>query len=169
MEKELDLSIRQLNEKWKLLFEALEKANEEFNSFVSGNLSVSDTQRVKPFVKRWDSLKQLCEDFYDEMDRRVNATMEPVEIDLPWKSDQFKEAWQYWKEYLREQHHVYVRSRAEKKMLARLKKISEDDEQKAIEYLDYAEGTLYRMFFKVTEKEYTKAPKGAERSDDGDF
>ncbi len=169
MEKESDLSIRALNERWKQLFEALEKANEAFNEFVSGNLSVSDTQRIKTFVRKWDTLKEECESFYDEIDRRVNASMEPVNIELPWKSEQFKAAWQYWKEYLREQHHVFVRSRAEKKMLARLKKIADDDEQKAIEYLDYAESTLYRMFFKVTEKEYTKAPKGAERSEDGDY
>lgn len=167
MEKEL--GIKELNEKWKQLFDALEKANEAFNDFVSAGLSVSDSQRVKPFMKKWDNLKEQCETFYDEIDRRVNATIEPVEIELPWKSKDFEGAWQYWKEYLREQHHVFVRSRAEKKMLARLKKISEGDEQRAIEYLDYAEGTLYRMFFKVTEKEYTKAPKGAERSDDGDF
>lgn len=169
MEKELDLGIRTLNERWKQLFESLEKANEAFNEFVSGNLSVSDTQRIKTFVRKWDTLKEQCESFYDEIDRRVNASMEPVDIELPWKSEEFKAAWQYWKEYLREQHHVYVRSRAEKKMLARLKKIADGDEQKAIEYLDYAESTLYRMFFKVTEKEYTKAPKGAERSEDGDY
>jgi TolA-binding protein len=153
MEKELDLGIRTLNERWKQLFESLEKANEAFNEFVSGNLSVSDTQRIKTFVRKWDTLKEQCESFYDEIDRRVNASMEPVDIELPWKSEEFKAAWQYWKEYLREQHHVYVRSRAEKKMLARLKKIADGDEQKAIEYLDYAESVGLNAGKSDSEKE----------------
>lgn len=168
MEKK-EQDVRNLRQEWEQLWVVLESANTAFNEFLTGGLSVTDGQRIKQFVSKWDKFKDQAELYYDAIDRLTNQQVEPVDIALPWESDEFKAAWQYWKEYLREQHHVHVRSRAEKKMLARLKKIADGDEQKAIEYLDYAESTLYRMFFKVTEKEYTKAPKGAERSEDGDY
>lgn len=168
MEKK-EQNIRDLQREWEPLWDALEAANAAFNEFLEGGLSVSDGRRVKQFIEKWDALKARAEGYYDALDRHVNQQPEPMAVELPWDSDAFKEAWQYWKDYLREQHRTYVKSRAEKKMLARLKKISEGSEAKAIEYLDYAESTLYRMFFKVTEREYQKPAQAERRSDDGDF
>ena len=168
MEKK-EQDIRDLRREWEPLWDALEASNAAFNDFLGGGLSVSDGLRVKQFIQKWDALKTQAEAYYDALDRQVNRQAEPVEVELPWQSDRFKEEWQYWKDYLREQHRTYVKSRAERKMLARLKKISDGDEAKAIEYLDYAESTLYRMFFKVTEREYQKPAQAERRNEDGDF
>lgn len=160
--------IRVLRQQWEQLWAVLESANTTFNDFLQGGLSVADGQRVKQFVSKWDKLKDQAEQYYDALDRLTNQQTEPVEVDLPWKSNAFKEAWQYWKDYLKEQHHIYLRSRMEKKSLAQLKKISDDSEQKAMEYLDYAEAGGYRKFFKVTEKELGGS-RPERRNDDGDF
>ena len=165
--KEQDLL--SLKKEWVQLFDALESANSAFNALLEDGLPVAERQRMKPFIAKWDALKGRAEGFYDALDRSVNAAPEPVDVELPWPGDEFKAEWQYWKDYLREQHHVFVRSRAERKMLARLKKITGGDEAKAVEYLDYAESTLYRMFFKVTEREYEKPSSEERRNDDGDF
>lgn len=168
MEKR-EQDIKDLLRGWEPVWDALEAANTAFNEFLGGGLSVSDGLRVKQFIEKWNTLKTQAEAYYDAIDRQVNQQVGAVEVELPWQSDQFKEAWQYWKDYLREQHRTYVKSRAERKMLARLKKISDGDEAKAIEYLDYAESTLYRMFFKVTEREYQKPAQAERRNEDGDF
>lgn len=160
--------IRVLRQLWEQLWAVLESANTTFNDFLQGGLSVADGQRVKQFVSKWDKLKDQAEQYYDALDRLTNQQTEPVEVDLPWTSNAFKDAWQYWKDYLKEQHHIYLRSRMEKKSLAQLKKISDDSEQKAMEYLDYAEAGGYRKFFKVTEKELGGS-RPERRNDDGDF
>lgn len=168
MEKK-EQNIRELQKQWEPLWDALEAANTALNAFLAGGLSVADQQRVGAFIEKWDALKTEAETYYDAIDRQVNAQPDPVSIELPWQGDKFKDAWQYWKDYLREQHRTYIKSRAERKMLARLKKISDGDEQRAIEYLDFAESTLYRNFFKVTEREYQKPAQTERRNDDGDF
>lgn len=168
MEKK-EQDIRELRREWESLWESLEAANAAFNEYLGSGLSVRDGLLVEPFIGKWNTLKNRAESCYDALDRQMNRQTEPVEVELPWPGESFKEAWQYWKDYLREQHHTYVKSRAERKMLARLKKISEGDEQRAIEYLDYAESALYRMFFKVTEREYQKPAQAERRDEDGDF
>ena len=167
MEKR-EQDVRTLRQEWEQLWGALESANTAFNEFLQGGLSVSDGQRVKQFVSKWDKLKNQAEQYYDSLDRLTNQQTEPVEVELPWATDTFKEAWEFWKDYLKEQHHIYLKSRMEKKSLAQLKKVSEDHEQKAVEYLDYAEAGGYRKFFKVTEKEL-KESRSERRNDDGDF
>lgn len=167
MEKKEE-DIRTIRQEWEQLWAALEGANTTFNQFLQGGLSVSDGQRVKQFVSRWDKLKNQAEQFYDTIDRLTNQQTEPVEIELPWPGDSFKEAWTFWKDYLKEQHHLYLKSRMEKKSLAQLKKICDDDEKLAMEYLDYAEAGGYRKFFKVTKNELGGS-RPERRNDDGDF
>lgn len=168
MEKR-EQDIRDLRQQWEQLWSVLEGANTAFNEFLRGGLSVADGQRVKQFVSKWDKLKNQAELFYDTIDVLTNQQADPVEIELPWKSDTFKAAWQFWKDYLKEQHHIYLKSRMEKKSLALLKKICEDSEQKAVEYLDYAEAGGYRKFFKVAERELKGERPAERRNDDGDF
>lgn len=168
MEKR-EQDIRSLRQLWEPLWGALESANAAFNEFLQGGLSVADGQRVKQFVSKWDKLKNQAEQYYDALDGLTNQQTEPVDVEMPWGSDEFKAAWQYWKDYLKEQHHIYLKSRMEKKSLAQLKKISDDSEQKAIEYMDYAEAGGYRKFFKVTERELKGDRPEERRNDDGDF
>lgn len=168
MEKKEE-DIRTLRQEWEQLWSVLESANTAFNQFLQGGLSVADGQKVKQFVSKWDKLKNLAEQFYDTLDRLTNQQSEPVEIELPWQTDTFREAWQFWKDYLKEQHHIYLKSRMEKKSLALLKKICEGNEQKAVEYLDYAEAGGYRKFFKVTERELKGDRPSERRNEDGDF
>ena len=167
MEKR-EQDIRNLRQQWEQLWSVLESANTAFNEFLQGGLSVADGQRVKQFVSKWDKLKNQAEQYYDAIDVLTNEPTEPVDIELPWQSEDFKEAWQFWKDYLKEQHHIYLKSRMEKMSLALLKKICDEKEQKAIEYLDYAEAGGYRKFFKVTEKELGGS-RPERRNDDGDF
>lgn len=167
MEKR-EQDIRNLRQQWEQLWNVLDCANTAFNEFLQGGLSVSDGKKVRVFVSKWDKLKNQAEQFYDILDCLTNQQTDPVEVDLPWKSESFKEAWEFWKDYLKEQHHIYLKSRMEKKSLALLKKISEDSEQKAVEYLDYAEAGGYRKFFKVTEKELGGS-RPERRNEDGDF
>lgn len=167
MEKK-EQDVRNLRQEWEQLWATLESANTAFNEFLQGGLSVADGQRVKQFVSKWDKLKNQAEQYYDAIDRLTNQQTEPVAVELPWATDTFKDAWEFWKGYLQEQHHIYLKSRMEVKALAQLRKISDGSEQKATEYLDYAEAGGYRKFFKVTEKEL-KESRPERRNDDGDF
>jgi len=167
-EKE-DLQVN-IEQEWQRVWSAIESTNTAINDYLERGLSTTGKLHVKSVIKHWDLLKQQAELMYDAIDRMKEQQLkaEPVEVEMPWDTDAFRDAWQYWKDYLKEQHHYYMKSRMERKALARLKKVSGDDEQTALSFLDYAEATGYRNFFKVTEKEISGA-KPERRSEDGDF
>ena len=136
----------------KQFWQSLADANDELNAFINGGLPSSTEKRHKDFVRRWEKMKEKAEVLCDQIENQADASIEPVEIVLPWNSSQFSEAWQNWKEYLIEQHHKYVKSRMEY----------------AIEYLQFAMANGYPRFFKVTNKNYEQ-PTIAGGRGDGDY
>jgi predicted metal-dependent hydrolase len=46
--------------------------------------------------------------------------VQPLPVEFPWQDAEFRQAWQTYKEYLEEQHHIVMESRME---IARLKLI----------------------------------------------
>ena len=149
-------------------WQALVDANDELNAFINSGLPSTTEKRHKDFIRRWEKMKEKAEVLCDQIEKQADASIEPVEIVLPWSSSQFSEAWQNWKEYLIEQHHKYVKSRMEYAALAYLKKLSEGREEVAIEYLQFAMANGYPRFFKVTNNNYEQ-PTIAGGRGDGDY
>ncbi|WP_033147868.1 hypothetical protein [Prevotella sp. P6B1] len=148
-------------------WQSLENANEELNSFITSGMPSTTEKRHKPFVKKWNVMKEKAEMLCDQIEQS-SLSVDPVEISLPWSSQEFSSHWQMWKDYLLEQHNRRMKSRMEYAALAQLKAISEDSEDKAIEYLQYAMAGGYQKFFKVTEKSYEQPTISGVKSD-GDY
>jgi hypothetical protein len=92
------------------------------------------------------------------MDKFITP-VKSVEVKSALLSDQaFRDCWTLWKEYLHEQHGIFMRSRAELISLKRLMDISEDNPKTAISFLEYSMSRLEKAFYKVIEKE-EKKPK----------
>lgn len=150
-------------------WQALAAANDELNAFINGGLPSTTEKRHKDFVRKFENMKDKASVLCDQIEKEVELSIDPVEIVLPWKSEAFQEAWQTWKDYLAEQHHKTMKSRMEYAALTYLKKIAEDKEATAIEYLQFAMANGYPRFFKVTTKSYEQPTMAAGGRGDGDY
>lgn len=112
----------------------MEKSNSELENFLqNGGLTNSLIKKFSGFVKDWNALKKLMEEF----DQFI-MPIEPIINILPWETPAFIEAWKYWKEYLQEQHGQTLRSRSEKASLAYLESLAGSHEEEAIKIINFS-------------------------------
>ena len=144
-----------MKKQWDNLWESLTEVKEELEEYIS-ILPQSATLKKKQnkVMARWKESLKLIREF----DNFVSP-ISPVEVIFPSKEEKMINTWNYWKEYLNEQHGIIMRSRFEKKSLKRLWEISDQDPHKAVEYLNYAMSLGYRNFFKVEKKTQQEKPK----------
>jgi hypothetical protein len=116
--------------------------------------SVKIQKKVATLNKAWKKVQVSL----NEMDKFITP-VKSVEVKSALLNDPaFRESWTLWKEYLNEQHGIFMRSRAELIGLKRMMDISGDNPQIAISFLEYSMSRLEKAFYKVVEKE-DKNPK----------
>ncbi len=116
--------------------------------------SVKIHQKTATLNKAWKKVQLALND----MDKFITP-VKSVEVKSSLLNHPlFRESWVLWKEYLNEQHGIFMRSRAELMGLKRIMDISGDNPEKAIYYLEYAISRLEKNFYKVTEQEEVKRP-----------
>jgi hypothetical protein len=116
--------------------------------------SVKIHQKVASLNKAWKKVQTSL----NEMDKFITP-VKSVEVKSNLLNDPtFRDSWILWKEYLNEQHGIFMRSRAELVGLKRMMDISGDDPKTAISFLEYSMSRLEKAFYKVVEKE-DKKPK----------
>lgn len=109
-------------------------------------------QQLSKLNKSWKKVKFSL----NEMDKFITP-VKSVEVKSKMLDNEaFREAWVLWKEYLNEQHGIFMRSRAELMGLKRLMDISGDNPEKAIFFLEYSMSRIEKAFYKVNE---AKEPK----------
>ena len=156
---------------WEKIWKNLNEVNIYFQSYVDTVLLVHQRIKMEPLIKSFEGLKSNCEKYYDALEEFQKSTKAVASIDvtLPWGSDKFKEEWQGWKDYLKEQHQIVLSSRAESKQLETLNTITNGNENEAYTILNYAMSNLYKMFFKLDEKPTKTNNKPKTRKRDEDF
>lgn len=98
--------------------------------------------------KSWDKFKKSWNIFDGFI-----SPMKAVEVKEPWNDPEFLSTWKYWKEYLQEQHGVWMRSRSEVMALKHLKDLSGNNPKEAVRFLEFAMAGRYQNFFKVKAEE----------------
>ena len=117
--------------------------------------SVKIHQQLAKLNKSWKKVKLTL----NEMDKFITPVKSVDVKSKMLENEPFREAWVLWKEYLNEQHGIFMRSRAELMALKRMMDISGDNPEKAIFYLEYAMSRLEKAFYKVNEAEEPKHGK----------
>lgn len=94
---------------------------------------------------------------FTSMDKFISP-VKSVKVDSPLlRDDDFMKTWQYWKDYLNEQHGIVMRSRAELMGLKRLAEISEDNPGTAVKTLEFVMSRpTDKNFYKVNETDLIK-------------
>lgn len=107
----------------------------------------------KELIEAWNDYKVELK----KLDGMMSVS--PREVKLPFASDTFKNEWNEWKNYLAEQHNVFMCSRSEVYALKLLSDFAENNEEKAIYFLHYAMAYRYKNFFKLKEETVSEPPK----------
>lgn len=140
---------------WDKLTKQLDDMDGAFNDFlVNGMLSKVTADKVKPVIKQFNGLKKQIADF----DSFVTPVA-PLDLQYSFNSEELREMWQRWKEYLSEQHGQIMRTRSEKSAMEYLKEITGGDEKKAIRFLRYAMANRSKSFYAIGESEAKQPAK----------
>jgi hypothetical protein len=114
-------------------------------------------QQTATINKLWKKVQTSL----NEMDQYITP-VKSIEVKCKLLEDtSFTQSWNFWKDYLNEQHGIFMRSRAELMSLKRMMELSDNNAQNAIRYLEFAMGRMDKNFYKVNETEEPKKPDTA--------
>ena len=104
----------------------------------------SGHKKALELAEDWDRIIK----HFDEIQTNVTP-VESIEVIFPKKN--FTPAtlnkWAFWKEYLAEQHQIFMKSRMEIMALKRLVDLSDGDPNKAIAIIEFSAGQGYRSLY----------------------
>ena len=153
-----------MNEKWDELWKKIDLSSKEMNKFVTKSLTPVVAKKIEPFFYSFSKMLESAQHF----DEFLSSPIDPVNVEMPWPDPQFRELWQYWKDYRLETFGKRYRSREEKKALEYLYDISGNKMETASRYLNFAMAGGYQRFFIVNEKDEHK-PTSNTLDYDSDF
>ena len=147
-----------------------DKWDKAYNNLVDFHQKFQELVEILPQSKAYNDKKKIIKKLWDKTMRSFNSMsqyisdVQSIDIEIPkgCEIDKFLDAWQYWKDYLNEQHGIKMKSRMENKQLKLLWDISKKNTDKAIFFLDFAESKGYRNFFVVNEEDKQK-PDGVSK------
>jgi len=114
---------------------------------------ITDTRISKAVKKIVDQLSKVVITF-NEIDHLVDP-IAAMDVKLPFEGSEFADMWKMYKEYMIESHNYSIRSRQEGILLGRLKRLSENSQQRATMMLELFIANGYKSIFKPDEKQLT--------------
>lgn len=135
---------------WDNLSTSFKEVHTLMEEFGQGITDVRSMKAFKKILAAWNKLVVL----HNEFDRQI----EPIprdDIRYPFEGETFRYIWQTYKDYLLEDHNMTIGSRRENIMLSRLKKMSETNQARAIEMLEFFIASGYKNIFKPSDRQLT--------------
>jgi len=138
-----------MKEQWEKYIDLLSEFGGDITELLVALKPGPKTDKIKKAVNnRWEKLRKQTEIFGQNI-----SPIDPEEITLPYQSPQFEEYWKRYKEYLQEEHHIFMQSRRENELLKALRGWAADSDKKAIDILSFLIRSGYRSFFRPNEKQ----------------
>jgi hypothetical protein len=138
-----------MRDEWDQMCEDVRKFQDALEELISVlPQSPAMYKRENAVKKGWEKFKKSWNNFDGFI-----TPMKAVEVKEPWNDPEFQSNWKYWKEYLQEQHGVWIRSRSEVKALKQLKEYSDNNPAKAVKLLDHAMARRAANFYKVKDED----------------
>lgn len=134
-----------MKETWQQVVDKINDLSQTYEE-LSGVLPAGQTiiKKQRRFEKSYNNLCKAV----NAMDKFI-APVEAIKVNSPFNHKKFKETWEFWKEYLIEQHGIHLRSRSELMAIKHMNEITDGDPDLAIHYLQYAMANRYANFFVV--------------------
>lgn len=109
--------LMKIDKEWSAHVDALEEARRRLEEALTLVPDAGTGRKCRQAVER--SWKKVVETS-DAIEELIGSSVQPLPVEFPWQDAEFRQAWQTYKEYLEEQHHIVMESRME---IARLKLI----------------------------------------------
>lgn len=136
-----------MKKNWENLVNAIQKLIDDDSVVINGLRSCGEVTKIKKNFKR--NVEAIGKAI-DEMDTLLpDPDNKPIE--LPFESNEFSEAWDDYKEYLRCVFDIVLVPVEEKKRLNKLYKLSSKNEKVAIDIIDFLISSRYKTIFKPTD------------------
>lgn len=93
-----------------------------------------------------------------EQHNAIDKMIDPIaaiDVKMPFESKEFMDMWNIYKEYMIESHNYVIKSRQETILLSRLKRLSDNNQNRAIMMLELFISSGYKSIFKPSEKQLT--------------
>lgn len=123
------------------------KASSELMSVIKPNRK--HEKKINAWLKKWEVVYKSA--------ANVGSFISPIKslnVTFPkFFTLDVVEKWEFWKEYLQEEHGIQIRSRCEMMQLKNLQQLSNGDPQQAIMILEYAMSKRWRAFYKIQSPE----------------
>lgn len=148
-----------MREVFKNLEQSIQQILTEYGTLVNG---LKSEQRTK-FRRQLEKSSKKVIECMEKVDTLIPDN-ENTEIELPFSSDKFAEAWSEYKEYLLETHHIVLPPIAENKRVTKLFRISSKNEERAIQILDHLICTLQKNIYPPTKFQLQEAESTGEIS-----
>ena len=106
-----------MKDKWDNYIDSLSAFGEDITELLIALKPGPKTDKIKKQVNlRWEKLRKLTDAIGE-----LIVPIDPEDIILPYENPQFAEYWKRYKEYLQEEHHIFMQSRRENELLKVLK------------------------------------------------
>ncbi len=139
-----------MKELWDKLSQAISDYNSLSEEFQQGLSEPRTIKANKKLLEKWNYVVRL----HNEYDRVVEP-IQPIEVKMPFKGEEFLETWTMYKEYLIENYQRYLGSRQEMIVLKYVKKYSKNNVSKAIAILEFHILHNYKGLFPISDKQLT--------------
>lgn len=133
-----------MDEQWKILVEHIQALVNSDAAVINGLRNGPDVSKIKKNFK--DNVKKLS----DQVERFQMFIPDPVnqQIVLPFTSEKFANAWRDYKEFLLVVEIITLKPIEERYRLNRIYRLSDKNEEMAIELLDFFISNRYKSIFK---------------------
>lgn len=138
-----------MKEEWDNYIDGLSEFGDAVTELLNALKPGPKTDKIKKMVNsRWEKLRKITERIGEMV-----SPIDPEEIKLPYESPQFAEYWSRYKDYLQEEHNVFIKSRRENELLKVLHSWAKDSESKAIMIVSFLIRSGYKSFFRPTDRQ----------------
>ncbi|KAA6337762.1 hypothetical protein EZS27_014191 [termite gut metagenome] len=138
--------------KWEDFVETLSVFGNDVTEVLNLLKPSPQTEKIKKQINnKWEIIRKKA-NYISE----IISPIDPEKIEYPYSGEVFITYWKRYKDYLKEEHHVFIRTRRENELLKTLKIFagtSEKSEKKAISILSFLIRSGYRSFFRPTDKQ----------------
>lgn len=133
---------------WETVTNKFDAANDILADYCEGVTEKRHQKPLNKLIAAWDDLARSVDEYSKLVDYR-----KAVEIKMPFDSEKFAKAWEFFLDYLEESHRIYLGSRQQAINLAFVNRVAQKDENRAIALLEAHIRLNYKRIYPLSDNQ----------------
>ncbi len=143
-----------IEKRWDELCASLDKVRPLIEELAAQLPASGSAKRIRQsLAAAWDKISDSTE----AIDDLLKDSIQPLPVDFPWQDKDFVSKWKIYKEYLKEQHGITMRSRMEGARLRAIKTYCKGDKDVFLRAIDFymalGSTNIFEVNFETVKKE----------------